>query len=401
MVPIIMIKRKLMVANNKCMIDRILELNELKDDSLFLWGARQTGKSTFLKQKYPDARYYDLLLPKEYQRLQRNPNLLIDELSLASEGELIIIDEIQELPMLLNAVQWLMVNRDLRFVLCGSSARKLKRVGANLLGGRALRRQMFPLVSAEIPDFNLIRAINNGMLPRHYLTENAQQRLQGYVGNYLKQEIEAEALSRNLDVFSRFLEAAALTDGEMVNYNNIATDCGISAKTVKEYFTVLQDTLLGYIIPAYTKVRQRRLIKAPKFYFFDVGIVNILVGRRNMQPGSADFGHAFEHFVIQEIVAWLGYSNSDRQLSYWRTASGYEVDAVISEPNGDIVVAIEMKAVSEVQLRHLHGLKALSEEHPRAEMIVVSLDARPRLFNGVKVLPALDFLKRLWDGNVM
>jgi len=218
------------------------------------------------------------------------------------------------------------------------------------------------------------------------------------VGNYLKQEIEAEALSRNLDIFSRFLESAALTNGEIINY---ATDCGISAKTVKEYFTILQDTLLGYLIPAYTKVKQRRLIKAPKFYFFDVGIVNLLVGRRNMQAGSADFGHAFEHFIIQEIVAWLGYTNNDRQLSYWRTASGYEVDAVISEPHGSIVVAIEIKSVGEVQSRHLHGLKALGEEHPEAELMVVSLDVHPRLFNGVKVLPALDFLKMLWSGNVM
>lgn len=383
------------------MIERLLELDELKNDSLFLWGARQTGKSTYLQQKYPNTRYYDLLLPKEYQRLQRNPDLLVDELSLADEGELVIIDEIQELPILLNAVQWLIVNRGLRFILCGSSARKLKRVGANLLGGRALRRQMFPLVSIEIPDFNFMRAVNNGMLPRHYLVENAQQRLQGYVGNYLKQEIEAEALSRNINVFSRFLEAAALTNGEIVNFNNIATDCGISAKTVKEYFSVLQDTLIGYIIPAYTKVQQRRLIKAPKFYFFDVGIVNVLLGRRNMQPGSADFGHAFEHFVIQEIVAWLGYSCSDCQLNYWRTASGYEVDAVISQPNGNITVAIEVKAVGEVQSRHLHGLKALSEEHPGAELVVVSLDERPRIFNGVKILPVMNFLKMLWAGNVI
>ena len=203
-----------------------------------------------------------------------------------------------------------------------------------------------------------------------------------------------------MDIFSRFLEAAAMTDGEMVNYNNIANDCGISAKTVKEYFTILQDTLVGYMIPAYTKVIQRRLIKAPKFYFFDVGIVKVLVGRRNMQPGSADFGHAFEHFIIQEIVAWLGYSNSVRQLSYWRTASGYEVDAVISEPNGDVVAAVEVKATSEVQSRHLHGLKALGEEHPKTQLIIVSLDVRPRLFNGVKVLPALDFLKLLWMGTL-
>lgn len=383
------------------MIERFLELNETQEDSLFLWGARQTGKSTFLKAKYPDARYYDLLLPREFTRLQRNPNLLIDELSLADEGELVIIDEIQELPTLLNAVQWLMVNKRLRFILCGSSARKLKRIGANLLGGRALRRQMFPLVSAEIPDFNLFKALNNGMLPRHYLVENASQRLQGYIGNYLKQEIEAEALSRNLDVFARFLEIAALTDGEMVNYNNIATDCRVSAKTIKEYFTILQDTLLGYMIPAYEKVMQRRLIKAPKFYLFDIGIVNGLCNRSGLQPGSADFGHAFEHFVIQEIVAWLGYSNSEYKLNYWRTASGYEVDAIIRDVKGNIAVAIEVKSTEEVQSRHLRGLKALSEEHPNARLFAVSMDARPRLFHGVEVYPIMDFLKKLWTGEVV
>lgn len=383
------------------MIDRLLELRDIQEDSLFLWGARQTGKSTFLKAKYPDARYYDLLLPREFTRLQRNPNLLIDELSLADEGELVIIDEIQELPALLNAVQWLMVNKGIRFTLCGSSARKLKRMGANLLGGRALRRQMFPLVSAEIPDFNLVKALNNGMLPRHYLVENASQRLQGYIGNYLKQEIEAEALSRNLDVFARFLEIAALTDGEMVNYNNIATDCGVSAKTIKEYYTILQDTLLGYMIPAYEKVIQRRLIKAPKFYLFDIGIVNGLCNRYGLQPGSADFGHAFEHFVIQEIVAWLGYSNSEYQLNYWRTASGYEVDAVIRDIKGKIVAAIEMKSVEEVQSRHLRGLKALSEEHPEARLLAVSMDVRPRLFHGVEVYPIMDFLKKMWKGEIV
>ena len=383
------------------MIDRLLELRDIQEDSLFLWGARQTGKSTFLKAKFPDARYYDLLLPREFTRLQRNPSLLIDELSLADEGELVIIDEIQELPALLNAVQWLMVNKGIRFILCGSSARKLKRMGANLLGGRALRRQMFPLVSAEIPDFNLVKALNNGMLPRHYLVENASQRLQGYIGNYLKQEIEAEALSRNLDVFARFLEIAALTDGEIVNYNNIATDCGVSAKTIKEYYTILQDTLLGYMIPAYEKVIQRRLIKAPKFYLFDIGIVNGLCNRYGLRPGSTDFGHAFEHFVMQEIVAWLGYSNSEYQLNYWRTASGYEVDAVIRDIKGNIVAAIEVKSVEEVQSRHLRGLKALSEEHPDTRLFAVSLDARPRLFHGVEVYPIMDFLKKMWKGEIV
>lgn len=379
------------------MIQRFLELNESQEDSIFLWGARQTGKSTLLKDKFPDAKYYDLLLPKTYSRLQRNPELLIEDLADATEKDIIIIDEVPLIPILLNSVHWLIVNRNLRFILCGSSARKLKRMGANMLGGRALRCQLYPLVSGEIPDFDLIHAVNNGMLPRHYLTENAEARIQGYIGNYLKEEIEAEAVFRNLDAFTRFLEVAALCDGEMINYNNIASDCGVSAKTVKEYFNILQETLIGYMVPAFTKVMQRRLIKAPKFYYFDVGIVNVLCHRKSLRPGSADFGHAFEHLIIQEIIAWLGYSRNENKLSYWRTASGYEVDVVL----GDAKVAIEIKSSEEVQQRHMKGLKAFSEEHPNARLIIVSLDMNRRVSNGIEVFPAVAFLKELWRGRII
>ena len=373
-----------------------MRLEEAESDSIFLWGARQTGKSTWLKKQYPNVKYYDLLLPNVFSRLQRNPNLLIEDLMTVEENTLVIIDEIQSIPILLNAVHWLIVNRNLRFILCGSSARKLRRMGANMLGGRAIRRQMYPLVSAEIPDFNLIKAVNNGMLPRHYLIDDAKARIEGYIGNYLKLEIEAEAITRNLSAFSRFLEVAALTDGEIVNYNNIAAECGISAPTVKEHFNILEETLIGYMIPAYTKVVGRRLIKAPKFYFFDVGIVNSLCKRRNLEPGSADFGHAFEHLIIQELVAFMGYTSSDHRLSYWRTASGYEVDAII----GDATVAIEIKSSSEVQSRHLRGLKAFGEEHPEARLIIVSLDEYRRTTNGVEVWPAKEFLNALWKGDI-
>lgn len=378
-------------------LDRILTIPELEEDSVFLWGARQTGKSTFLKSIYPEAHYYDLLLPDVYSRLQRKPELLIQELQHLDHNELVIIDEVQMLPNLLNAVHWLIVNRDIRFLLCGSSARKLKRLGANMLGGRAVRRQLFPLVSREIPDFDVVRAVNNGMLPRHYLIKDPWNRLEGYIGNYLQQEIEAEALSRNLSTFSRFLEIAALTDGEMVNYNSIATDCGASANTIEAYFDILQETMIGYYIPAFRNVQKRRLIKAPKFYFFDIGIVNYLCNRRKMEPGSTDFGHGFEHLIVQELMAYLSYTHSRKSLSYWRTTSGYEVDIIY----GDAEVAIEVKSSAEVQSRHLKGLKAFSEEHPAARTIIVSLDTAYREMNQVEVWPVTQFLNALWKGDIL
>lgn len=384
------------------MIERILKIEDVQTDSVFLWGARQTGKSTLLVNLFPDATYIDLLRLDTFERLRRNPSLLREDLQSKQPGDIVIIDEVQKLPDLLNEVQWLIVRKDIHFILSGSSARKLKRYGTNLLGGRALRCRLLPLVSAEIPDFNLIKACNNGMLPRHYLTENATKRLQAYVGDYLQQEIMAEALSRNLSSFTRFLEVAALSDGEMVNYNNIASDCGVSAVTVKEYFSILEETLVGFMLPAYTKVRQRRVIKAPKFYYFDVGIVNYLTHRGNLLPGSADFAHAFEHFIVQELVAYVDYRQKHVVLSYWRTASGIEVDVVVSdEYSSDILFAIEIKSSEEIQNRHLKGLRSFRDEYPDAKLIVVGLDKISRATeDGISVLYATDFLKALWDGEL-
>lgn len=380
------------------MIQRIVDIKS-NEDSVFLFGARQTGKTTLLTSRYPDARLYDLLERKTYERLQRNPELLEQELALLPDNSLVIIDEIPLLPELLNQVHRLIVKRNMRFVLCGSSARKLKRQGVNTLGGRALPVYLYPLVSAEIEDFDLIKAVNQGMLPRHYLATpaTAWQRLQAYVSVYLKEEIKAESLVRNLQTFNRFMEIAALTDGEMVNYSNMAGDCGVDAKTIKEYFAILQDTLIGYMIPAYTKVKKRKLRQAPKFYYFDVAIPNYLLGRKMLQPGSADFGHAFEHLMMQEIIAYLGYNGYNDYLSYWHTYNDYEVDAVL----GDAEVAVEFKSCAEVQSRHLSGLKAFKEEHPEARLIIVSLDEAPRLFNGVEVYPAKDFLHLLWNHKIL
>jgi len=376
---------------------RKLSLDDGNNDSIFLWGARQVGKTTLLEQLYPTARYYDLLQAREFERFLRRPSLLSEELESMNEGDVVIIDEIQKVPQLLDEIHSLIHRKKIRFIMSGSSPGKLVRSGANLLGGRALKKTLFPLVSSEIPDFNLAKAVNNGLIPRHYMINNPWERFRAYIGVYLNEEIKEEALSRNLKSFSRFLEVAALSNGEMIVYKNIAQDCGIDHRTVKDYFEILQDTLIGYLIPGFTATIKRRAILAPKFYFFDVGIANYLLNRKNITPGTEIFGHSFEHLIIQELIAYLGYSQSSENLTYWRTGSGYEVDAIIG--NGRI--AIEIKSTDEVKSRHLKGLKAFQEDFPAVRSIIVSLDKYPRVMNGVEIIPAEQFLKALWNSEII
>lgn len=379
------------------MISRIFDFQDTETESIFFFGARQTGKTTLLKQRFPNTRYYDLLHNEQYERLSRHPELLREELQDMPSDTLIIIDEIQKLPSLLDEVQWLMVNRELRFILTGSSARKLKRSGVNLLGGRAIVNNFYPLVSAELNDFDMDKAINNGLIPRHYLVHDARKRIQGYIGTYLSMEIQAEAIVRNLPAFTRFLETAALTSGEMLVYNNIAADCGVSAVTVKSYFEILTDTLFGYIIPAYTKTVKRKLIHAPKFYLFDVGITNYLLHRAHLQQGSPEYGHALEHLIIQELIAFLGYRQRLEELHYWRTGSGMEVDAVLGEAN----VAIEIKSSTEINNTHLKGLRSFGEDYPQARLIAVSLDQYRRRKDRIEIIPVREFLHDLWTGKII
>ena len=376
---------------------RFLKLEESAEDTLFLWGARQTGKSTLLKTLFPKVRRYDLLKSDEFERLFLNPSLLREELQNVDPEQSVIIDEIQKIPQLLDEVHWLISNRNIRFILCGSSARKLIRCGANLLGGRALRTVMYPLASCEIPNFDLHKAIHNGMLPRHYTANKPQRRLQAYIGDYLNEEIRAEVLSRNLHAFARFMEIAAQCNGEMIVYKNIAQDCGVSANTVKEYFHILEQTLVGYLIPGFTATAKRRAIAVPKFYYFDVGIANFLLKRTAMTQGSDNFGRAFEHLMIQEIIAYLGYHFSEEKLTYWRTSSGYEVDCIV----GNGRVAIEFKSCDEIKSRHTKGLKAFSEDYPQARLIAVSMDKYKRVMNNIEIFPATDFLNALWKGEII
>ena len=379
------------------MLQRILQLSNGLNSSIFLFGARQTGKSTLLRQQFgSDSIYIDLLDSELRGRYSRRPVLLYESLKNKEAGTVVIIDEIPEVPQLLNEVHRLISEKGLIFILCGSSARKLKRKGHNTLGGRALPIYLYPLVSAEIPDFNIDRAVQYGTLPPHYLAHTPSLHLSAYIDVYLKEEIKEEALVRNLSSFQRFLEVAAMTSGEMVNYNNIAQDCGVSATTVSSYFDILEDTLIGYRIPAYTKVVKRRIVQAPRFYYFDVGITNHLLHRKELVRGTVDYGHAFEHLVMQELVAWLHYTHSEEKLSYWRTYTGIEVDAII----GDARLAIEIKSVEEVLPRHLKGLKAFGEEYPSSRRMIVSLDRINRKEGDIECIYILDFFKLLWNEGI-
>lgn len=380
------------------MYKRQQEFAGIGHNSCFFWGPRQTGKSTLLQTIFPQSQRYDLLLSDEFARLTGNPALLREELLANPPGRKpIIVDEVQKIPALLDEIQWLIVNHHLQFILCGSSARKLKRGKANLLGGRALRYELFPLVFKEIPNFDLLRSLNHGLLPSHYIASNPQLLLRAYIGDYLKEEIAAEALTRNVPAFARFLELSAFSNGQIVNYRNIAAECGVSPVTAKEYFQILVDTLIGRFIPVFQKKPKRRVIHAPRFFLFDVGIANFLLKRGNVKFGSENFGPAFEHFIFQELLAYSSYSNKHFDIAYWRTASQLEVDFIL----GNHEAAIEIKSTKNVAGHHLRGLKAFCEEYKTKHAIIVSLDPKPRLIDGIKILPWQEFLDKLWGGEII
>lgn len=369
----------------------------LGNESTFFWGARQTGKSTLLKELFPNSLYFDLLLSNEYERLLKNPSQFRERIEAMNPHEPVIVDEIQRLPLLLNEIHWLIANKNYRFILSGSSPRKILRSETNLLGGRALRYELYPLIFNEIPQFNLLKALNNGLLPRHYLAVNPKKLLSAYIGSYLTDEIALEARIRNVAAFSQFLEKAAFSNGEMLNYSNIAADCGVSMPTVKEYFQILADTLIGRYVPSFQKKPKRRVIQAPKFYLFDIGIANYLIKRGEIQTGGEAFGKAFEHFIYQELVAHCNYSDLHYQIYYWRTASQFEVDFIL----GDCNVALEIKATDNIQPRHLRGLLAFSEEYQTKHSIVVCTEPYPRKIGNIIVLPWQIFLEKLWAGELI
>lgn len=361
--------------------------------SAFLFGPRLTGKTYLLKKTFPQAAYYDLLRSDTFLRLSLRPSLLREELANYSPGTTIIIDEIQKLPLLLDEVHSLIEEKGLRFIMTGSSARKLRRGGINLLGGRARSLRLHPLISAEIGDFNLEKALATGTLPSIYGSDEAWEDLKAYCGTYLKEEIAAESATRKLDAFSRFLRSAALFSGEQVNYEAWGSDAVVPSRTVREYFSILSDTLIGEMLEPWRGGTKRKPASAGKFYFFDNGVRNALVGIRSLAPGTEQFGKSLEHLIYCELRAWLDYTRDDRALSFWRTSDGKEVDFILGDD-----IAIEVKSAVMPEARDLKGLVSLADEGVFRHRIMACLSPAPRLSNGIEILPILEFLKRLWDG---
>jgi predicted AAA+ superfamily ATPase len=372
-------------------IDRILNLKALLEKkSLFLLGPRQTGKTSLIRHTLKGAKVYDLLDTSIFLAMSQNPGRIAEELT--PEDRHVVIDEIQRLPILLNEVHRLIEDRGIRFLLTGSSARKLRRGGVNLLGGRARTKYLHPLTSRELgKHFDLLRVVQRGLIPSIYFSDDHRADLKSYAGSYLQQEIVAEGAVRNVPAFSRFLRIAALCNGTMVNFTNVANDAQVPRTTVYEYFDILKDSLVLHELPAWRRSVKRKPLVSSKYYFFDVG-VTALLQEREFRPGTPEFGEAFETWLFHELCCYSDYISSE-PLSYWRSTSGFEVDFILGDHT-----AIEVKAKENVSAQDLKSLRVLAEEKKLKRYLCVSLIPRPRTLDGISILPYRKFLNDLWSG---
>lgn len=373
-------------------IDRALNLSALLEKkSYFLFGPRQTGKTSLIRHSLKGVKVYDLLDTSIYLALSQNPGRIGEELT--PKDRLVVIDEIQRLPDLLNEVHRLIETRNIRFLLTSSSARKLRRGGVNLLGGRARTKYLYPLTYKELGEtFDLTRVVKSGLLPSIYFSDNPKADLEAYAGSYLQEEIVAEGAVRNLPAFSRFLKVAALCNGQIVNFTNVSNDAQVARTTVYEYFDILKDTLIVYELPAWRKSKKRKPLASSKYYFFDVGVVSMLQGRR-FRPGTPEFGEAFETYLMHELTSYSHYISGET-ISYWRSTSGFEVDFIVGDHT-----AVEVKAKENLSAYDLKPLQALAEEKKLKRYLCVSLEPRLRKIGDVMVLPYKEFLEALWSGE--
>ncbi|MDD5307145.1 MAG: DUF4143 domain-containing protein [Deltaproteobacteria bacterium] len=380
------------------MYDRALKLPSKPRRTFFLWGPRQTGKTSLLERTYPEAPFVSLLLNRELVELKARPGRLRERV-LDLKARFIVVDEVQKVPELLDEIHYMIEKDHVTFGLCGSSARKLKKSHANLLGGRAVRHELFGLTSKELgDDFDLVTVLNRGTLPAITTDPDHGLLLKSYCADYLKEEIFDEGLVRRLAPFSRFLDFAALSDTEVLGLESFARDVGVSGPTIRSYFEILSDTLIGRFLPAYTLRPKRKISRSPKFYFFDVGVVNCLAQRGELRPRSELFGKAFENWVHHELRAYLSYAGRDETLSYWKVHQGPEVDFIV----GRMKAAVEAKASERIHVDHLKGLREVKKDHPEvATRCVVCLEEHSRLTDdGISVLSVADFTKRLWAGKL-
>jgi predicted AAA+ superfamily ATPase len=373
---------------------RALTINLPANRSAFLWGPRKTGKTFWLRQTFPEHVRIDLLQTDVFGEYAGRPSLLRERYH--DHRRMILIDEIQMLPDLLHEVHWLIEHRGSSFLMTGSSARKLRRKHANLLGGRAWRHTMHPLTFLETQGFDLEEAMVSGLLPPHFLSPDPIRDLRSYVGDYLKEEIAAEAAVQSIPAFSEFLRVAALTSGELLNYTNVAREAGVSAKVVRSYFQILEDTLLGFRVASWRKSKTRRMIETEKFYLFDVGVANYL-SRRAPREGTPEFGKAFEHYILMELKAYQAYRNPELDIRYWRTSTGMEVDFIL----GEMDVAVEVKGARRVHEGDVKGLTALLADHKVKHPVLISLEREPRRVGAkIRALPWELFLRELWAGRL-
>ncbi len=366
-------------------------------------GPRGTGKSTWIKKQYKGKTIiYDLLNTTEFIRLSRDPALLYKETAHLKSGSWVVIDEIQRVPALLNEVHRIIEEKKIKFILSGSSARKLRQSGVNLLAGRAITYNLFPLVSKEVNfKLDIEKQSTYGMLPNAFLSQNPKKYLRTYSETYLKEEIKEEALTRNMGNFVRFLEVAARQNGQMTNTSSIARDSGVARQTVQGYFDILIDTLAGFWLYPWKLKRATKQVSHPKFFFFDPGVARALSGRLPYPPAPEELGALFESFMLNEIRAYLHYKDLEYPVHFWRSQGGVEVDIFIETSKG--YLALELKTNARWDKRFNKGLNRLSEElgGDKVECMGIFWGERLLTMENIKVYPAIDFLKRLWNDEII
>lgn len=380
------------------MYSRILNIPDNK--SFFLFGPRATGKTTWLRHQFPTGLKIDLLEAKTYNSLLASPSKL-EELIPPHFDDWLIIDEIQRVPELLNEVHRLIEERKIKFVLTGSSARKLRTRGVNLLAGRALTRFMHPLTAGELgSDFSLSKSLQFGHLPAIFSEPDPEDYLTSYIQTYLREEVQQEGLTRNLQTFARFLEAASFSQASTLNISEVARDCQANRKLVEEYFYILEDLLLAYRIPIFSKRAKRRLGSHPKFFFFDTGVYRAIRPKGPLDSPEEIDGSALETLVFQELRAVNDLFQLGFELYYWRTSTGHEVDFILYGKNG--FIAIEVKRTAKIRAKDLRGLKLFARDYPQATLYLFYGGDKEVFVDNINLIPtekAISTLPTLLSGK--
>jgi len=369
--------------------------------SFFLFGPRGTGKSTWIRENFKDALWIDLLNPEELRYYAAWPERLKETIEAHPEKEIIVIDEVQKAPELLSLVHSLIEQKlGLQFILTGSSSRKLKRTGANLLAGRALLTYMYPFLAAELGlDFSMEKALTLGLVPLIWCSETPESTLRTYAALYLKEEVQEEGLVRSLGDFARFLEIVSFSHGNLINTTNIARECDVARKTVENYLTILEDLLLSFTLEVFTRKAKRALSSHPKFYLFDPGVYRSLRPKGPLDSQDQLEGSALEGLVAQHLRAWVLSQDETHQLAFWRTKSGVEVDFIVYGPSG--FWAIEVKHGKKVHPQDLHGLESFKEDYPACTPILLYMGDKKLVQKDIICLPCEAFLKEIMPDKIL